>query len=132
RICVGFGRPIFDYGNNVGQSLNGSRPSLAGENAVGGLYNYSYKNKRDNVNAVAYAKIDFTDWLSFKTTLGYEKYTLDYSSYIHNEFGYAANVGGRVTAQRDLTTTFNFTNVLNFNKSFGEHNLDVSLIQEAY
>ena len=131
-ITDDFGRPIFDYGNNVGQGLNGSRPSLSGENAVGGLYNYSYKNKRDNVNAVAYAKIDFTDWLSFKTTLGYEKYTLDYSSYIHNEFGYAANVGGRVLGQRDLTTTFNFTNMLSFDKSFGEHNVNVSFIQEAY
>ena len=127
-----FGRPIFDYGNNVGQSLNGSRPPLSGENAVGGLYNYTYKNKRDNVNAVAYAKIDFTDYLSFRTNLGYEKYTFDYFTYIHNEFGYAANVGGRVTSQRDLTTTLNLTNILNFNKAFGDHNLDVTLIQEAY
>ncbi len=127
-----FGRPIYDYGNNVGQALNGSRPSLAGENAVGGLYNYSYKNKRDNINAVAYAELNFTDWLSFRTNLGYEKYTLDYSSYIHNEFGYAANVGGRVTAQRDITTTFNITNILTFDKQFGDHGLTVSLMQEAY
>ncbi len=128
-----FGKPIFDYGNNVGQSLNGSRPGLSGENAVGGLYNYQYKNKRDNLNAVGYAKIDFTDNLSFKTTLGYEKYTFDYFTYIHNEFGYAANVGGRVTNQRDLTTTFNLTNALNFNKTFGgDHEVNVTLIQEAY
>ena len=131
-ILDGLGKPIFDYGNAVGQMLNGSRPSLAGENAVGALYNYAVEHKRDNTTATAYTQIDFTDWLSLRTNVGYEKYLYDGFEYAHNEFGYAANVGGRVTQERNVFTTVNFNNILNFNKSFGDHNLDVSLIQEAY
>lgn len=131
-ILDNFGKPIYDYGNNVGQLLNGSRPVLSGENAVGALYNYAVENNRDNFTANGYAKIDFTDYLSFRTNLAYERFLYDGFTYAHNEFGYAANVGGRVSQQRDLTTTLNFINNLSFNKSFGDHNLNVSLIQEAY
>jgi TonB-linked SusC/RagA family outer membrane protein len=131
-ILDGFGKPIFDYGNAVGQSLNAARPALPGENAVGALYNYAVENKRDNTTATAYAKVDFTDYLSFRTNVGYEKYMYDGFTYAHNEFGYAANVSGRVSQDRDLYTTITFNNTLNFEKSFGDHNLDVSLIQEAY
>src|SRR5690606_29227200 len=35
------GDRIYDYGNAVGQLLNGARPGFSGENAVGALYNYS-------------------------------------------------------------------------------------------
>lgn len=131
-ILDGFGKPIFDYGNAVGQLLNGARPALSGENAVGALYNYAVQNKRDNTTATAFAQVDFTDYLSLRTNVGYEKYLFDGFTYAHNEFGYAANVSGRVSQDRDLYTTLNFNNILNFNKSFGDHNLDVSLIQEAY
>lgn len=126
------GNPIYDYGNAVGQLINGSRPALSGENAVGALYNYKILNRRDNINLVTYGLIDFTDYLSFKTTLGYEKYVYDGFTYAHNEFGYAANVGGRVSKDRDITTTFNLTNTLNFDKDFGDHNLNLTLLQEAY
>jgi TonB-linked SusC/RagA family outer membrane protein len=130
-ILDGLGNKIYDYGNAVGQMLNGSRPSLAGENAVGALYNYAVEHKRDNTTANAYAQIDFTDYLSFRTNVGYEKYLYDGFEYAHNEFGYAANVSGRVSQDRDVISTLTFFNTLNFNKSFGEHTLDVSLIQEA-
>ena len=131
-ILDGLGNRIYDYGNTVGQLLNGSRPGLSGENAVGALYNYAVEHKRDNTTATAYAQVDFTDYLSFRTNVGYEKYLYDGFEYAHNEFGYAANVSGRVSQDRDLYTTLTFNNILNFNKSFGNHNLDVSLIQEAY
>lgn len=131
-IFDALGNPIFDYGNAVGQQLNGSRPSLAGENAVGALYNYEVRHKRDNASAVGYAQIDITDFLSFKTTLGYERYVYDGFEYAHDEFGYAANVYGRVTQDRDLLYTLNIVNALNFEKSFGNHNLTVQAIHEGY
>ncbi len=131
-VLDNFGRPIYDYGNTVGQLINGSRSTLSGENAVGALYNYAVENNRDNTTLRAYAQVDITDYLSLRTNVGYEKYVFDGFTYAHNEFGYAANVSGRVSQSRDLTTTMNFNNVLNFTKSFGDHNLDVTLVQEAY
>ncbi|WP_298264357.1 TonB-dependent receptor [uncultured Lutibacter sp.] len=130
-IYDNFGKPIFDYGNNLVQALNGSRPALSGENAVGALTNYDVLNNRDNFTANGYAKIQFTDELSFKTNLSYERYLYDGYNYVHNEFGYAANVGGRVSQDRDITTTIVLQNQLNYTKSFGDHNLSIDAIHES-
>ncbi len=131
-VLDNFGKPIYDYGNTVGQLINGSRSVLSGENAVGALYNYDVENNRDNTVLRAYGQVDFTEYLSLRTNIGYEKYLYDGFTYAHNEFGYAANVSGRVSQSRDITTTFNINNVLNFTKSFDQHNIDVTFVQEAY
>jgi TonB-linked SusC/RagA family outer membrane protein len=131
-ILDNFGNPTYDYGNYAGQATNGSRPALSGENAVGALYNYDVLRDRDNFTANGYAKINFTEELSFKTNLSYEKYIYDAFDYVHSEYGYAASVGGRVSQDRDLTTTINLINQLNYTKSFGDHNLSVDAIHEAY
>ncbi|HSP82347.1 MAG TPA: TonB-dependent receptor [Gillisia sp.] len=126
------GNPIYDYGATSGQTINGARPLLNNENAVGSLYNYDSKNNRTNVNANGFAKLKFTDYLSFRTNLSYENYLLDTYSYASNEVGYAANVGGRVSQDRNITTTLNFINSLNFDKTFGAHGVQADLIYESY
>ncbi|MEM9687661.1 MAG: SusC/RagA family TonB-linked outer membrane protein, partial [Bacteroidota bacterium] len=88
-ILDGFGNPIYDYGNNAGQLVNGVRPALGGENALGALYNYDILNNRTNFTANTYAQINFTDNLSFKTQLAYEKYLFDSFEYVSSEVGYA-------------------------------------------
>lgn len=128
----GFGNPIYDYGARA-QSVNGQRPVLANENAVGALYYYDNLAKQDNISLNGYGKIDFTDWLSWKTQLTYQKYLVDSFVYAHNEYGYAASAGGRVTQNRDITTTKNMINQLSFNKVIAErHGLNVDLIQESF
>jgi len=131
-VLDNFGNTIYDYGNNLLQTANGSRPALSGENAVGALSNYDVLNNRDNFTANGYAKVQFTDDLYFKTNLSYESYLFDAFSYVHNEFGYAANVGGRVSQDRDKTTTINFINQLNYSKSFDEHSISIDAIHESY
>lgn len=131
-LADGFGNPIYDYGNTAGQATNGVRAIFEGENAVGALYNYEHLNKRHQFNANGYVTINFNEHLNFKTTLGYEQYTFDSFDYISSEVGYAASVGGRVDQDRDITTTTNLINALNYNNSFGEHNVGASLIHEAY
>jgi TonB-linked SusC/RagA family outer membrane protein len=128
-----FGNPIFDYGNNSSQAVNGTRPRLEGENAYGALFNYININNRDNIQANGNVQIKFSDYLNFKTTLGFEKVLFDSYGYVHNEFGYAANVAGRVSQTRNITTTTNLINALNFDKTFyDKHSVSASLIQEAY
>lgn len=131
-VLDNFGNTIYDYGNNLLQATNGSRPVLAGENAVGALSNYDVFRNRDNFTANGYAKVQFTDNLYFKSNLSYERYLFDSYDYVHNEFGYAANVGGRVSQNRDITTTINLINQLNYTKSFGDHNLSLDAIHESY
>lgn len=127
-----FGNPIYDYGATEGQLLNAVRPVFGNENAVGSLYNYQNLYNRSNLNMNGFAQINFTDYLSFKSNLSYEEYLFDGFVYAHNEVGYASNVNGRVTQDRDVTKTTNFVNSLNFNKTFGEHTLAADAIYESY
>ncbi|MEY4433919.1 MAG: hypothetical protein RLZZ44_2054, partial [Bacteroidota bacterium] len=131
-IVDGNGKNIFDYGATAGQLINGNRPQLNNENAYGSLYNYKIRNKRDNFTANAYAQFTLADDLTFKTNLAYDKYLYDSYNYAHNEVGYASSVAGRVTQNRDVTTSTNVINTLNYKKSIGNHNLSADLIQEAY
>ncbi|QSB26424.1 TonB-dependent receptor [Flavobacterium sp. CLA17] len=127
------GNTIYDYGSGAtGQLLNATRPQLSTENALGALYNYKIGYKRDNYTANAYLEFTLAKDLTFKTNLAYDKYLYDNFEYSSNEFGNAASVGGRVTQNRDITTSVNFFNGLNYKKSFGDHNLSADLIQEAY
>ncbi|PKB43298.1 TonB-linked SusC/RagA family outer membrane protein [Cellulophaga sp. RHA19] len=131
-VLDNFGNPIYDYGSTTGQTVNGSRPLLANENAVGTLYNNDDVNKRTSAIINGFAKIKLSDNLSFKTNLSYENYLYDSNSYSAYNVGAASGVGGRVDQDRDITTTFNFTNSLNYDKNFGDHNIQATAIFEAY
>lgn len=131
-IMDAFGNPIYDYGANGDQIVNAVRPTFGNENAVGSLYNYQNLYGRSNINLNGYAQFKLTDYLSFKSNLSYEEYLFDSFVYAHNEVGYASNVGGRINQNRDITSTTNFINSLNFNKTFGEHNVSADLIHESY
>jgi TonB-linked SusC/RagA family outer membrane protein len=130
-IVDGNGKNIFDYGANSG-TINAVRPQLGNENAYGSLYNYKIRNRRDNFTANAYMQFTLAEDLTFKTNLAYDKYLYDSYSYAHNEVGYAASVAGRVSQNRDITTSTNVINTLNYKKSIGNHNFSADVIQEAY
>ncbi|MGB7785243.1 MAG: SusC/RagA family TonB-linked outer membrane protein, partial [Salinimicrobium sp.] len=131
-ILDAFGEPIYDYGATAGQNLNAVRPVFGNENAVGSLYNYINLNKRTQINTNGFATLTFTDYLSFTSNLSYEEYVFDSFTYANNEVGYASNVNGRISNDRDITKTLNFVNSLNFNKTFGEHTVSADVIMESY
>ena len=127
------GQTVFDYGDNPnGQSVNGNRSRFSGENGVGALYNYDLKIKRYNTTLSGYGEIAFTDNFKFRSSISYENYILNDYSYISNEFGYAANVDGRVTQNRDITTTINAIQSFNYRNTFGAHSVGADVIYEAY
>jgi TonB-linked SusC/RagA family outer membrane protein len=132
-ITDGNGQNIYDYGvGDSSQLVNSNRVQLNNENAYGSLYNYKTRYKRDDFTANAYLQFTLAKDLIFKTNLAYDKYLYDYYNYANNEFGYASNVSGRVTQDRDITTSSNLINTLSYKKSFGDHNFGIDLIQEAY
>lgn len=125
------GEKIFDYGNST-QATNGTRSALGGENAYAALFNYVQEENRDNFTGTAFVQFDITEELTFKTTLGYEKYLYDDFTYVHNEFGYASNVGGRVSQERNTTTTTDLINSLSYARSFNNHRIDATAVHESY
>jgi len=127
------GKPIYDYGQDGDYLVNGTRPLLSNENAVGALYEgYLVKNRRTNINVNGHAKVTFTDYLSFRSQLSYQQYLLDNSQLSSNLIGNAASVNGRIEKNRDTQDTKNFTNSLNFDKKFGNHSFRVDAIMDMY
>lgn len=128
----GFGNPIYDYGDNAssGRLVNAQRPAFNNENAAGTLYNNRLSYKRSDVIANGYAQVNFTDYLNLRSQGSYQLYLYDANEYSHRQYGSAAGVGGRVAQNRDLAKTINFTNSLNFNKQFGNHNVTAQAIFE--
>jgi TonB-linked SusC/RagA family outer membrane protein len=126
------GNQIYDYGNNSSQSVNGTRPLYQDENIVGSLYNNQILNKQDNFTANGYIQLQLAKNLVFKTQVSYEKYTFDSYSYEHYKYGAAANVDGRITQDRNFTTTKNSINSLNYKKTYGDNSFNIDVIQEAF
>ena len=125
------GNPIYDYGSSLG-NVNASRTILTGENTVGSYEYYKFKNNSYNLNANTYMNFKINDNLDFKSTLSYGRGTGAGFEYVHYLYGYASTVNGRVSQDRDITTTLTTQQQLNFTKSLGNHNLGASLIYENY
>jgi TonB-linked SusC/RagA family outer membrane protein len=125
------GNRIFDYGDR-GLTVNGARPIYQGENVAGALVNYDYKNKRSNFTGVGFIDLEINSDFNFRTTLSYERYLYDYYEYIHNEFGFASNVDGRIEQDRNITTTLNTNYALTYQKDYGLHRIDATALYESY
>ncbi|SEG14672.1 TonB-linked outer membrane protein, SusC/RagA family [Halpernia humi] len=131
-ILDGNGKTIYDYGVQAGGPLNSQRPVFQNENAVGALYNNSDVAKRNSFVVNAFAEATITKGLSLRSQLSYEQYTYDEKSFDAIDVGAASSVGGRVSQERDITKTINFTNSLNYDKKFGDHSLGLQGIFEVY
>jgi TonB-linked SusC/RagA family outer membrane protein len=125
------GNKQFDYGAN-GASVNSTRPGVfENENAYGSLFLYDNHNLRTDFNASLYASINILDNLSFTSRLSYQSYMFDSYVYANRDVGYASNVDGRVTQNRDLTLQTNAQQKLTYTESFGDHNLEVDALYVA-
>ncbi len=129
-----FGERIFDLGNGLvtGQSVNSTRPVFNGENLLATLTLGKERRVRTNYLANFFAQVNIFKDLSFKTQLSYENYLFDSFSFDDDKIGVASEVSGRVSHNRDLTTTLNAIQSLNYTKRFGNHNLSIDAITEAY
>ncbi|MFD2725195.1 SusC/RagA family TonB-linked outer membrane protein [Hyunsoonleella rubra] len=125
---------IYDLGNGQvpGQSVNNVRPVFGIENILATLFLGKEKRVRTNYLANAFAEVKITPQFTFRSRLSYENYLFDSFSFDDDIVGIASDVGGRVSQQRDLTTTLNAIQSLNYTNNFGKHNISVDVITEAY
>ncbi len=125
---------IYDLGNGLvpGQPVNSVRPVFGIENLLASLLLGKEKRIRTNYLANAFAEVKITPELTFRSRLSYENYLFDSFSFDDDIVGIASDVRGRVSQNRDLTTTLNAIQSLNYRNSFGNHNISVDLITEAY
>ncbi len=119
--------PIRDVeGNFGGNPLN----DLG--NPLGNLHR-SKDDKQKNVRAFGnvFASLNFSDF-TFKSSFG-----LDYNNFNYRNFSpvydeiLSQNTINSLSTQNSFNYQFTFTNTLDYAKSFGDHNLDILLGQEA-
>ena len=124
------GEKIFDYGTGVGPQ--GSRPTMGNANLAGTLELDDRSNVRENVSGRTFARFHILPNLQFETNLSADYYSQYTTTFQNPQFGDAAGVGGRGTKQytRNLSMTFN--QLINYDRSFGDHNFDFLLGHEAY
>ena len=125
---------IYDTGDGVtaGQPVNSVRNAFGGENVLASITLGEEKRKRTSFLGNFTAEFKLYEGLTFKTNFSYENYLFDSFSFNDDLVGFAAGINGRVSQERNITTTVNAVQSLNYVKDFGKHNLGVDLITEAY
>jgi len=118
-----YGGNQYDYGSNRG--FGGLTNAIADAN-----YDLS-QNMRHSINGNFSFKVKFTDDLSFTA-----KYAANYYSFTDNSinnpfYGSAAGQGGSLFKQQRQALTQNFLQMINYNKSFGDHNISALLAHES-
>ncbi|MHA4843458.1 SusC/RagA family TonB-linked outer membrane protein [Flavitalea antarctica] len=123
--------PVYDIkggfgGNGVGESGNGSNPVA------------NLKRQGDNTNRFTrafgnvFAEIPFVNWLSFRSSFGIDAGTQFVKNISRQTYERSENQGNtQLTEEAWYYTNWTWTNTLNFQKVFGDHDLKVIAGTEA-
>lgn len=113
----------YDYGE--GRGFGGNTNAIA--DAV-----YSGSNdKKHEINTSARLDATITDWLSFETTFGAQYYNNSGNSLQNPFYGPSARQGGSIFKTKTELFTYNFLQLLRFNKDFGDHNIGGLVAHES-
>ncbi|MDR6966956.1 TonB-linked SusC/RagA family outer membrane protein [Flavobacterium arsenatis] len=123
------GTHLFDDGTGVGGSP--VRPYGSLQHPYATAVNDVKKYQTDNLFATGFLEYKIADGLKFTYTLTGDLFSSTYKSLDTPLYGDAVNVGGRVNYQASRTMSYTQQQLLNYNKSFGNHNFDVLLGHET-
>jgi TonB-linked SusC/RagA family outer membrane protein len=126
------GKRQYDFGNSTIAGLP-ARPA----GAYGGRHTIAENElsieyfKRGVLNTRTYAEFKIMDGLKFTTNFAVDVNNRTDWNFQNKIIGDGAPAG-RLTKDNNTTTTYTFNQLLNFNKKFGDHNIDVLVGHENY
>lgn len=124
------GQRRWDYGNLTSFGLP-SRPQYGGRHAIAEtLLNQNYF-RRNTFGARGFAEITFLKDFKLSTNVGADLTNTNTVTYGNPEIGDGAPAG-RATHEFENITGFNLNQLLNYNKTFGAHTIDVLLGHENF
>jgi TonB-linked SusC/RagA family outer membrane protein len=125
------GNPVFDNGEGFPDFNIGSRPVNQGRHALQELLLNNEFDQDNTFGIRLFGELDIIDGLQLKVSYGRDINELFESEYENEVIGDAQPVGrlSQTRARRDIE---NFNQILFYNKSFGSHNLDLTLGHESY
>ncbi|MEZ7884382.1 MAG: TonB-dependent receptor [Bacteroidales bacterium] len=121
---------IPDYGRNTVWGVD--RPVFAGSNPLGTFMYDVITTDRFASNNSAFAEAKFLKDFTLKSVLGVEYYFLAGKQYYNNLIGDGTAYGGRSQRSRDTYSTITWTNTLTYDKTYGDHHVNVLLGTESY
>lgn len=126
------GKALYDYG------LNRAAGAQQNFNSIATLYDDKYGEDRENVSARALMEFNTDDekygiWqgLNFSMNMGTDYAAGAYTYYYNPYFGNAAG-SGRLGKEWIKTFSYTFNQVLNWNRVFDDHGIEVMLGHEFY
>ncbi len=126
-----FGDPVFDNGEGFPEYNIGSRPISQGRHALQELL---LNDERDNNNTYGFRF--YADWEILEGLNLRVNYGRDINDGVEKEYENAvigdAQPDGRFSDERFRRQVENFNQILTYRKSFGNHNLDLTLGHESF
>ena len=122
------GNPQYDPGDN---GTDGTRPVNAGRHAIEENQLNQDLDKRTYLSGRAYADINFLPYLTFTTKIGADFQENLNSGYDNSLIGDGAPAG-RSSRTNERILSYTFTQLLNFNKKFHDHNVAALVGHENY
>lgn len=115
---------MYDFGEAKGRPYAGSVNPLA--QAVWG----DIKKLRDNLTTRGYMRIDFLEDFTFTTNVAFDVFNTHGNNYMTPIAGDAKNVNGRGYKDASRFTAVNFNQLLDWDHTFGSHNVHIKLGHE--
>ncbi len=122
------GEKLYDYGTGFERA----RPFASNLNVLGTLELDERLYKNDVFTMRSFIDFKLTDWLSFRTSLSADHYTFTGLTHKNMRYGDGQSVNGRSTRETWRTFSYTANQMLNFNRNFGEHNLQAFVAHENY
>ena len=133
QILDASGQPIWDFGRPIpGRVVNQNRNTLQPSNLLASTYLDDARRQRYTTSLNGFAEVKLPLGLRLRSTFGLDRYALNSLDYENPKFGNGESVGGRLSRQNDLTTSWTWNNMLAFTRKFNQHTLDLMGSLEAY
>ncbi|MGM9836512.1 MAG: SusC/RagA family TonB-linked outer membrane protein [Muribaculaceae bacterium] len=107
------------------------RPYASEQNPLAVAKENIYKTTRDNLSSRGYLEAYFLNDFKFTANIAYDVFNTRQTEYATPIGGDAANVGGRGYKYSTRTGALNCNQLLNWNRSFGDHNVNVLVGHET-
>ena len=107
------------------------RPYASEQNPLAVAKENIYKTTRDNLSSSGYLEAYFLNDFKFTANIAYDVFNTRQTEYATPIGGDAANVGGRGYKYSTRTGALNCNQLLNWNHSFGDHNVNVLVGHET-
>jgi TonB-linked SusC/RagA family outer membrane protein len=125
------GEPYYDYGQHPG-AINRPSGATPGRNVVYETILNDQLARRNNIGGRTFVEVKFLKDFTFIPAINVDFRNNVSSSYQNPTVGDGASVGGAASNTSTTIKSYTFNQLLNYNKSFGNHNIAATVGHETY